>query len=199
MLTDYKRLIPRFKNSPVINAFLNAINDAFRNIDDDLQETFDMFNINKCSGEWLDNLGMLVGVTRPTLGKGTPYLQSDNTAAPFDVAVYYVVNAVTFENTIAGDDYFRMLVKAQIARNTTTVYSVNALEFLARSILFEEPLSTFYADFDTNNETLTVTVNKAVGYLGIAFLQSFVVDGYGRIKWGFPWPPQVKHIKIDTV
>ena len=182
-----------------MNAFLNAINDAFRNIDADLQETFDMLNINKCSGEWLDNLGMLVGATRPTLGRGTPYLQSDNTAAPFDTGIYYVSNAPSVESAIAGDDYFRMLVKAQIARNTTIVYSVNFLEFLAKSILFEEPLSVFYVDFNATDGTLNVGVNKEVGYLGLSFLQSFSVDGYGRVKWSFPWPPQVKQIKINTV
>jgi hypothetical protein len=199
MLNDYKKLIPHFKNSPVMNAFLNAINDAFGTIDGDLRETFDMLNINKCSGDRLDDLGMLLGVNRPTVGRGTPYLQADNTAAPFDIGMYYVSNAPTVENEIAGDDYFRMLVKAQIARNTTVVYSVNALEFLAKSILFEEPLKVFFVDFNANDGTLNVSVNKEISYLGLSFLQSFSVDGYGRVKWGFPWPPQVKQIKINTV
>jgi hypothetical protein len=92
-----------------------------------------------------------------------------------------------------------MLIKAQIIRNNTLVYSVNAIEKIVLKILFSENVQVFYTTFDFSSGNLTVNINGDVSYLGMAFLQSYTQDGFGRKRWAFPWPPYVQTITINTV
>jgi hypothetical protein len=197
MLPDYKNLIPQFENSPVMNKLLDAINGAFAILDRDLEDAFDNLNIDKCNGEWLDNLGDLVGVRRPVLLVGTLFLQSDNYTHPLDESVYYVMNATLPDNKAVGDEYFRMLIRAQIIRNNMTVYSINVLENLVRKILFNDLITLLVPNFSPEKGALTLSVNSGISTNGKAFLQSFTFDKFSRKKWAFPWPSVVQTVTIQ--
>ncbi|MDR1333698.1 MAG: DUF2612 domain-containing protein, partial [Holosporaceae bacterium] len=118
MQDDYKKLIPQFKNSPVINGLLDAFNAAFERLDSDIAEAFRMLNIDECEGEYLDNLGALIGISRPVLNLGDRFLKTDDFSNSFENSDYYVMNApVNISYSAVHDDYYRTLIKAQIFKN----------------------------------------------------------------------------------
>lgn len=194
---EYKYLIPRFKNSPVINGLLDAINDSFSPLDADTTETLDMFDVDRCSGQWLDNLGALIGVRRPAIELIDRYLEGDNLERPADIAVHYVKNAPEqSEKRMTDDEDYRKMIRAQILRNNTVLYSVNTLENIVLKIFFNEAVTRFDVEFNATSGSLTVTVNAGIGYLSLLFLKGYGTDEFGRKRWFFPWPPQVRSVEV---
>jgi hypothetical protein len=196
MQDDYKKLIPQFKNSPVLNKLLDAFNAAFQRLDTDIAEAFSMLDIDKCEGEYLDNLGALVGVSRPVLSLGDHFLKTDDALNSFENTNYYVMNAPINDNfLLVPDDYYRMLIKAQIFKNNQAVFSVNVLEQCVKILFFLENITIFYVEISGN--TLTVHINKDLSHNTLYFLQSFKTDALGRKKFDFPWPPSINQINIE--
>jgi hypothetical protein len=198
MLDDYKKLIPQFKNSPVINALLDVLNNSFSRLDADIAEAFRMLDIDQCEGEYLDNLGALVGIYRPVINIGDKFLIADNFANPLENTFHYVSNApVDSRYLLAADDYYRMMIKAQIFKNNLTIFSVNVLEQIAKIIFFQEDITTFYV-IRIEDDILEVHVNQNLSDETLAFLQSFKIDSFGRKKFDFPWPPSIKTVNVEV-
>lgn len=195
MQDDYKKLIPQFKNSPVINGLLDAFNAAFQRLDADIAEAFRMLNIDECEGEYLDNLGALVGVSRPVLSLGDRFLKTDDFLNSFENTNYYVTDAPTNDNyRLVTDDYYRMLIKAQIFKNNQAVFSVNVLEQCMKILFFRDDITVFYIEISGN--TLNVHINKDVSNDTLSFLASFKTDSLGRRKFDFPWPPSINEVNV---
>jgi hypothetical protein len=196
MLQEYKNLIPQFKNSPVINGLLDAINNSFGKLDADIAEAFRMLNIDECEREYLDNLGALVGVSRPILYLGERFLKADDFSNPLENADYYVSDAPADEKYMpVADEYYRMVIKAQIFKNNVAVFSVNVLEQLAKILFFQDDISVFYIVKISAN-ILEVHVNENASDETLSFLQSFKIDQLGRKIFDFPWPPSINAIQV---
>lgn len=196
MLDDYRKLIPQLQNAPVLNGLLDVIDNSFLRLSEDIAEAFRMLDIDQCEGEWLDNLGALIGIARPTININLDYLKTDDLVNSLDASPFFISNAPSIvNNTLAPDDYYRMVIKAQIVRNNLQTYSINDLELLAKFIFSQEHITTFYPVI--NSETsLTMHVNSGFSHLSMAFLQTFRTDAFGRKKWDFPYPDIIQTVTI---
>ena len=199
MPTDHKKLISPLQNAPVLNKLLDSFLLAGSDIEEFLNEAFRMLNIDECSGQWLDNLGLLLGVARPVIDYSDRYLKTDNPDNSLDTAKYYAANAPIESRTMVVDDeYYRKLIKAQIIKNSIQIIGVNDIEFIADLILGRDLFDTFYIECnDFNNGIITVHVNDKMSHDSIAFLQNFSIDSLKRKKFHFPYPPQVKSVSVS--
>jgi hypothetical protein len=196
MLDDYRRLIPQLQNAPVLNALLDVVDNSFLRLSEDIGEAFRMLAIDECEGEWLDNLGALIGIGRPTLNINLDYLKTDDLANSLDSSPFFISNAPSIvENTLAPDDYYRMVIKAQIVKNNLQTYSINDLELLAKFIFSQEHITTFYPVLDSET-SLTLHINQEFSHLSRAFLQTFRTDVFGRKKWDFPYPDIIQTVTV---
>jgi hypothetical protein len=195
MLDDYKRLIPHLENAPVLNALLDVFNNAFLPFSEDIAEAFRMLNIDECEGEWLNNLGALIGISRPVMPIQLDYLKTDDFVNALDLSPFFISNAPAIAvNTLVPDDYFRMIIKAQIVRNNSQTYSINDLELLAKFIFSRDHITTFYGVI--SNTEIVMHINNGFSNLSKAFLQSFRMDQFGRTKWDFPYPDIITAVSV---
>lgn len=198
MPTDHKKLISPLRKAPILNKLLDSFLIAGEEVEKFLDEAFRMLNINECSGEWLDNLGLLLGVARPVIDLSDRFLKTDNPENSLDTAKYYVTNAPIEQRvTLVDDEYYRKLIKAQIIKNSIQIVAINDLEFIADLILGRDIFNTFYIEC-TNfaNGDITVHVDDKMSHDSLAFIQNFSKDSLGRKKFHFPYPPQVKNVSI---
>lgn len=198
MVTDHKKLISPLKNAPILNKLLDSFLFAGEDVENSLNEAFRMLNIDECSGQWLDNLGLLLGITRPVVDISDRYLKTDNLENSVDTSKYYVNNAIIEQHfVLVDDDYYRKLIKSQIIKNSIKIVSVNDLELVADTILGRDLFNTFYIECNNfNTGTITVHVDDKMSHDSLTFVQNFSIDSLGRKKFHFPYPPQVKTVSV---
>jgi hypothetical protein len=88
-----------------------------------------------------------------------------------------------------------MVIKAQIFKNNVTVFSVNILEQLAKTLFFQDDISIFYV-VKTLDNALEAHINENVSDETLSFLQSFKIDSLGRKIFDFPWPPSINKVTV---
>lgn len=197
----FANLIPMLQNAPIINGILQQFHSSFTLVFEQIKQDFDMLNIDNCSGEYLDNLGALVGIARATRKTAESFLTTDDLYDSLDNSVHYVKNASVNEGyRLVNDDVYRKMIKSQIIRNNYTEFSINDFERIALLILNED-LKEFRIDSTPSNKqfNITVTTDNSMSHFSRAFLQSKSIDNIGRLTWDFPWPPRVKTVKIEVV
>lgn len=199
---EFAKLIPLYQNAQVLRQILNAFYIPFYNVFMEIKKDFEMLNIDKCSGEYLDNLGKLLGINRPIRDLSFQYLKADSLYQSLDFSSFYVKNASTDEKlTLVNDDVYRKFIKSQIIRNNYNNFSINTMEQIIDLILGEN-LPILRIDSIATNDKMfkvTVTTDNSMSHFSRAFLQSRGYDKLDRKIWDFPWPPRVKEVNIVIV
>ena len=94
-------------------------------------------------GEYLDNIGALVGIERPVRDTTTGYLKTDDFQNIPDYSKYFVVGTDTTGSYKKVDDaYFRMLIRAQIIKNSSYTFSHDDIESFCKYIFSNERFTT---------------------------------------------------------
>lgn len=196
-MDDYKKLIPQFKNAPVLNALLDALNTAFDPIKQTIEDSFFLLNIDNCYGEYLDNLGALVGVIRPVLSNVTRWLSTDDLDNSLDTGVFFVTGAKSESvSALASDSYYRKLIKSQIIRNTLKGYSFDVFEQIL-DLLLEDSISKIKIDWTNYDDgMINVHIDETFSHESRVFLQNYSYDKYGRMLFDFPYPPHIKKVTL---
>lgn len=186
--------VPLLQNSRILKRIAEILaNDATQNLRDNLQEAFNMLNIDECCGRYLDNLGQLVGISRPVINEGEGFLKTDDVNDSVDTGLYSSRGFVNEEKTKpANDDYFRKCIRSQIIKNNISSYSVNDLEFIAQLICGDDIVKTFYTrPHGKNFQELDLYVNEDLSHYSKAVFLQQQPNRNGQLMYVFPWPPNV--------
>lgn len=196
-MDDYKKLIPQFRSAPVLNALLDALASAFEPIYQAVAESFYLLNIDNCHGEYLDNLGALIGVVRPVLSNVTRWLSTDDHDRSLDTGIFFVTGAKTESvSALASDSYYRKLIKAQIIRNTLKGYSFDVFESILE-LLLDDAIENIKVDWTNYDDgAITIHIDDTFSHESRVFLQNYAFDKYGRMIFNFPYPPHIKQVTL---
>jgi hypothetical protein len=199
-MPDYKRLIPSFQASSVLNALLDVFIKSFDLFEKDVEEALRFLNIDEASADYLDFIGALVGIERPMRDITTGYLKTDDFQNVPDYSKYFVSGANTTDSYRKVDDvYFRMLIRAQIIRNSCYTFSRDEIESFCRYIFSNERFTyiDFTTTFDGKSCVCTVSTDNSLSQTAKAFLQRYIVDSLGRKVYDFPYPAYMQRLQVN--
>lgn len=193
--------LSQFKEARLLQNLCSTLTDSFDSLYDYIEEAFEMLEIDKCAGVWLDNLGKLIGIDRPTIPADSEFLFTDDFLRSIDTGLHYVEGALDLTNLVllAGDDYYRKLIKSQIIKNNMVSYGINDLERIAQLIFSNDILKIFYIEkINITNKifNINVHVNQDLSHANKAFLISTHFDKNGLELYNFPWAPNIKILNL---
>jgi hypothetical protein len=199
-MPDYKRLIPIFQSSPLLNSLLDVFINSFDLFEGDVGDALSFLNLDNASAEDLDAIGALVGLERPMRDISVGYLKTDDFQNAPDYSKYFVKDANTTDSYEKIDDtYFRMLIRAQIIKNSCYAFSRDDIESFCQYIFFNEHFTyiDFTITFDNDACVCTVSTDDSLSQTAKAFLQRYIVDALGRKIYDFPYPSHMQILKMN--
>lgn len=198
-MDDYKKLTPALKHAELLNRILDAFESVYNEFFRHLQDAVWMLNLDTCSGEYLDRVGLLIGIRRQVVyNQQKNFLKTDDKYYPFDSTTFYVDKATGEElQALMNDEQYRQAIKGQIYKNTLRKYTVNEFERLAKIILSDDDYSGIKATWrDFKRGTLLVQVTDDMEDSSVELLQKSYTDAEGRKIFAFPYPPTVKDVVV---
>jgi hypothetical protein len=171
---------------------MDTLQDAFT-------ETFGAYNIATCNGEWLDNLGALVGAPRPFVIVSIQYLRGNTSSTLLDAAEAYITNAPLAAGiSYAADDQYRNMIRSQICKNTVINYSLLEFESFFSFMFSETAISKYVVVLSATTVNLYLQATGDDFARMAAILSEKRYDSKGRVQWTFPWPPSVTNVVVST-